>query len=121
MAGLVISSTSAIGQYLEIEFGGLYTIQSGVYAVPNTGFQQLLPVDFERVWVAFVNVLGIPMQLCAGQPPAATSGFQLSTYGSTLIVDMRTDLILPGLDWYAEFTPRTQALQIYEVIRIASA
>jgi len=89
-----------VAKWLQQNYGGLFTYSTESVTV-GVSSVLLLNNDPERVHLTIVNMSLNTVIVAPVQDVTLTNGIFLSGGGGSVTLNMREDLILPSLNWYA--------------------
>jgi hypothetical protein len=108
----------ALQAFLQEQFEGRFNVTQ-VTATLTTAQSQILTSNFERMAVVIVNQSGSVVFVNLGQFVNLTTGIQLAPNGGALFMNMRDDLILPGVEMFAWSAIGSATITVLTVFRTA--
>lgn len=90
----------AVGDYLQKEFGGVFGLTS-LPLVIGVAPVQVLPFNFDRVNVTFVNLGASVITLCPDPQVSGIRGIRLAALGGAITLNVRDDGVLCSWEWWA--------------------
>jgi len=109
-------SIPALQEYVSSNFFGSFVADQRNVSV-GASPTKLLDHSFERMSFVLVNLGAEAIYVKPSSDPSTTSGIYIGASGGFLSVDVHSDLILPGYEWYAVTASGTSDVFIIEINR----
>ena len=114
------NDVSAALAFVAREYPGQYQEKDQSLTIGNA-VQKVLEPNPERMSVGMVNIGPTNIYLTPQSNPSASNGILLLAGGGTFAMNVREDLTLPTLAWYAFSDAASGTLYTVEIYRFAAA